>query len=1254
MNEKKCTLNLKYYINNNKYKSFKKRKVNKTNILNRIYDFKKNNFKNKSIFIFGKNWILLLTIITFLLFPLCLSKQEKIRKLISYSEITITINGTGDQKILSESIIEKDGKNHSFQMLPDEILINGKPIENIDNRTVYNLSEEINNVTMKWNSNITNCNCMFSDLSNIISIDFSKFDTSQVTSMIYMFYKCYSLKSLDLTNFKTELVEDMCSMFKECTSLEILNLNFKAPLVVDLSHMFEFCYKLKSIDLSNFEASSAQFLGLMFSNCNDLYKVNFTNFKAINAKYLNNLFYGCNSLESIDLNDFTSAAFDMGNMFSGCTSLKFLDLSSFDLSHAITMGHMFYRCFSLKSINFGETKPNSLVYMDYMFFECYLLESLDLSNFDIKSVSSMTHMFHGCYSLTSLELGIFNTSFVKDMNNIFYNCSSLSSLNLNNFYTLLISNDKHEHMFDNCTNLHYCINDEIISNNTKLQLYSYVKKNCSDLCLINSNKYIIEKNKCINSCLNDDLYQNEYKNICYLSCPNGTKNIENSNLCKPLCEKYYNYQQTECIDEIPLGYYLNDSKLKTIDKCDIKCNNCTLESSLENLCISCNINESYYPKFNDSLNKDNFINCYNQPPEGYYLDINNRMYILEIDNTNNLDSIENINNSDFNNYSDGKYKTDINKVKDEFYSYNEETKVSHFSYEINSDFNELNKIYTNTTIIDFNQDIINHILNHYNLNNENDEIYLVINDYPSNNSKLATSDYDFKFILKNGSELNLTDIKLDLYVDVFVPIRNLIFAHYNYFEYFDNQGFDIYDKNSNFYNDICLSSFLYNNDLTLNDRKLEIYPNEVNLCKANCEYKGINKNNKKIICYCNLKVNNNNDYSKNEDNNFVINKNEIFFDYLINSFNFKIFKCYNLIFDLNKTKTNAAFYLMITSLLALLFIIIKFYSYDFLRIKFLLIKEIKIKKRKRIIRIKRRKSKTLALQKISSKEIFPNNYKKIKLNNLIYNKNSISSTNSKNDINFINKRRSENRNTTKRKGQIDFKRLKDINNNDEKKEDFDELPFTLAVIKDKRDILKIIGSLCLKKISLINLFYGEAKIKILLLNELLLSLILDLFFNALLFSDEAISNKFHNDGKLDFFITLILSLLSNIISSIASYFLNNSSIIEERIDQILENKKSNYYQKMVYSFMNRLALKIFINITIEILVILVCFYYLIIFFSLYSFSVISLLFNFMSSSIEKVIEVLFFSIIFAITRKLSFIFENKYFYNISKFINDKL
>ena len=126
--------------------------------------------------------------------------------------------------------------------------------------------------------------------------------------------------------------------------------------------------------------------------------------------------------------------------------------------------------------------------------------------------------------------------------------------------------------------LQYCINDsqthpEIIS-----QLNNFSRKNCSDLCSIKSYKYIDEKNECKNNCLNDDLYKYDYNNICYSSCPNGTYSFDHNQNCISLCEHNFNYNLTECLETVPIGFYLNSSNLKTIDKCNIKCNNCTLES----------------------------------------------------------------------------------------------------------------------------------------------------------------------------------------------------------------------------------------------------------------------------------------------------------------------------------------------------------------------------------------------------------------------------------------------------------------------------------------------------------------------------------------------------------------------------------------------------------------------------------------------------------------------------------------------------
>jgi hypothetical protein len=224
---------------------------------------------------------------------------------------------------------------------------------------------------------------------------------------------------------------------------------------------------------------------------------------------------------------------------------------------------------------------------------------------------------------------------------------------------------------------------------------------------------------------------------------------------------------------------------------------------------------------------------------------------------------------------------------------------------------------------------------------------------------------------------------------------------------------------------------------------------------------------------------------------------------------------------------------------------------------------------------------------------------------------------------------------------------------EDKEEDFNELPFTLAINKDKRNIFEIFTSVIVKKITLINLFFGDEKIKILLFNENLLSLLVDFFFNALLYSDEVVSHKYHNNGKLDFVVSLVLSLLSNIISSMICYFLIYSEIIEERLDQILQMKRAYKYPIVLNKFLKNLKLKVLLYIFKEIFVILFCFYYLIIFTIVYSRSKFSLLYNFLFSLFEKIIESLIISIIIAITRKISLKFSNRYIYNTSKYINDK-
>ena len=86
---------------------------------------------------------------------------------------------------------------------------------------------------------------MFESLSNVIEIDLSGFDTSNVTSMSSMFSDCKSLRSIDLSNFDTSNVTSMSSMFSWCTSLTSIDLSvFDMSKVTSVSSMF---YNLPSL-----------------------------------------------------------------------------------------------------------------------------------------------------------------------------------------------------------------------------------------------------------------------------------------------------------------------------------------------------------------------------------------------------------------------------------------------------------------------------------------------------------------------------------------------------------------------------------------------------------------------------------------------------------------------------------------------------------------------------------------------------------------------------------------------------------------------------------------------------------------------------------------------------------------------------------------------------------------------------------------------------------------------------------------------
>ena len=130
--------------------------------------------------------------------------------------------------------------NDTFIYSPSQVIVNGIANENCQKScSLDNINYDYNNVTIIFNEQIKTCENMFNGLSDILKIDLSYFDTSQVTNMDSMFSGCTNLKNIIFNNINTSLVQNMRQLFNECHNLISLDLsNFDTSLVTNMNLMF--------------------------------------------------------------------------------------------------------------------------------------------------------------------------------------------------------------------------------------------------------------------------------------------------------------------------------------------------------------------------------------------------------------------------------------------------------------------------------------------------------------------------------------------------------------------------------------------------------------------------------------------------------------------------------------------------------------------------------------------------------------------------------------------------------------------------------------------------------------------------------------------------------------------------------------------------------------------------------------------------------------------------------------------------------
>ena len=171
-----------------------------------------------------------------------------------------------------------------------------------------------------------------------------------------------NIVSIDLSHLDTSELEDISSMFSGCSSVNSINLlYFNTSSVINMSSLFEGCTQLESIDLSNFETSSVKDMSKMFYGCTQLTSIILSSFDTSSVNDMSYLFYGCSSIQSLDLSNFnTRKVTNFNSIFSGCINLKVLDISHFELGeNSNTNKKMFNGVNNLRYINLSHAIDNT-------------------------------------------------------------------------------------------------------------------------------------------------------------------------------------------------------------------------------------------------------------------------------------------------------------------------------------------------------------------------------------------------------------------------------------------------------------------------------------------------------------------------------------------------------------------------------------------------------------------------------------------------------------------------------------------------------------------------------------------------------------------------------------------------------------------------------------------------------------------------------------------------------------------------------
>ena len=210
-------------------------------------------------------------------------------------------------------------------------------------------------------------------------------------------------------------------------------------------------------------------------------------------------------------------------------------------------------------------------------------------------------------------------------------------------------------------------------------------------------------------------------------------------------------------------------------------------------------------------------------------------------------------------------------------------------------------------------------------NNISDENSLIIFKIDIENSDKSYTFVQYEiYNPETYKELSL-DICDNLLINISIPAKIISETQFAY-EKLKSYGYNLFDINDKFYNDICTKYTTENNtDILLIDRRNDIYNKYGNktICQDGCNFTSYNRSLEEATCQCHPQKNKT-DLSLNIGKKFNVKGiSQVFFKTLNNS-NFRVLKCYEVSIDLNTFKENKGRLMMTLILIIFLILFIIF------------------------------------------------------------------------------------------------------------------------------------------------------------------------------------------------------------------------------------------------------------------------------------------------------------------------------------------